>query len=170
MPPAPPMPPPKPSGSISIDARASWSAWGQGSAGAFAGQGVGFRPPTGFGSSAQIHSDGVPASAASATRRATPGRSAAVGPARRVRRHEEEQLGAVLVAQHRRRLFPFQLPSSAEEALQVEPARAEIEAVGACRGAAGRVTALLKGCASLQHVGSATRINSFFDPLPRVPQ
>ena len=29
------------------------------------------------------------------------------------------------------------------------------------------MTALLKGCASLQHVGSATRVNSFFDPLPR---
>ena len=56
------------------DARASCSAWGHGSAGAF-GQGVGFRSPTGFGSSSQIHIDGVPASFASATRRATPGRS-----------------------------------------------------------------------------------------------
>ena len=74
MPPAPPMPPPKPSGSISMDARASCSAWGQGRAGAF-GQGVGFRSPTGFGSSSQIHTDGVPASAASATRRSTPGRA-----------------------------------------------------------------------------------------------
>ena len=74
MPPAPPMPPPKPSGSISMDARASCSAWGQGREGAF-GQGVGSRPPTAFGSSSQIHIDGVPASFASATRRATPGRS-----------------------------------------------------------------------------------------------
>ena len=131
VPPAPPMPPPKPSGSISMDARASCSAWGQGKEGAF-GQGVGLRPPTGFGSSSQIHMRwgagvrGFSYQALDARPRA------AVGPPRRVRRHEEEQLGAVLVAQHRRRLFPFELPSSAEEALQVEPARAEIEAVGAC--------------------------------------
>lgn len=75
VPPAPPMPPPKLSGTISIDARASCSAWGHGSAGAVAGQGVGFKLPTGFGLSSQIQMDGVPASAASPTKRSTPGRA-----------------------------------------------------------------------------------------------